>query len=66
MVIVPRLRGILLVATPLFSLLDVVDIAKAEYVDPAVLGSCPSYYEATDAKVSDLVVTANLVLAGAS
>ena len=59
-----RLRGILLVATFLFSLLDFVDIARAEYVDPAVLDACPGY-EATDVKFSGTTLTANLVLSGA-
>ncbi|KAI9452984.1 galactose mutarotase-like domain-containing protein, partial [Lactarius psammicola] len=56
-----RLRGILLVATSLFSLLD---IARAEYVDPAVLDACPGY-KATDVKVLGPTLTAKLVLAGA-
>ena len=63
MVVVTRLRGILLVATSLFSLLDIVYIAKAEYVDPAILDACPGY-EATDVNVWGPMLTANLVLAG--
>ncbi len=55
-----RLRGILLVATSLFSLLD---IARAEYVDSAVLDACPGY-KATDVKVLGPRLTAKLVLAG--
>ena len=57
-----RLRGILLVTT-LFSLLDVVDVARAEYVDPAVLDACPGY-NATDVRVLGSTLTAKLVLAG--
>lgn len=59
MLFASRLRDILL-ATSLFSLLDV---ARAEYVDPAVLDACPGY-EATDVKVSGSTLTAKLVLAG--
>ena len=64
MVTASRLRGMVLVVTSIFSLLDVVDIARAEYVDPAILDACPGY-EATDVKVSGPMLTANLVLAGA-
>lgn len=64
MLVASRLRGILLVATSLLFLLDVVDFAKAEYVDPAVLDACPGY-EATDVEVSGPTLTAKLVLAGA-
>ena len=63
MLVSSRLRGILLVATSLLFLLDVVDVVKAEYVDPAVLDACPGY-EATDVKVSGPRLTAKLVLAG--
>lgn len=59
-----RLSGILLVATSLFSLLEFVDFARAEYVDPAVLDACPGY-TATDVKVSGPTLTAKLALAGA-
>ncbi|KAH9009114.1 alpha-glucosidase [Lactarius deliciosus] len=55
-----RLRGILLLAAPFFSLLD---IARAEYVDPAELDACPGY-KATDVKVAGPTLTAKLVLAG--
>ena len=64
MVTASRLRGMVLVVTSIFSLLDVVDIARAEYVDPAILDACPGY-EATDVNVSGPMLTANLVLAGA-
>ena len=64
MVTASRLRGILLVATSLSSLLDVVDIARAEYVDPAILDACPGY-EATEVNVSGPILTAKLVLASA-
>jgi alpha-glucosidase len=60
MLLASRLRGILL-ATSLFSLLDVV---RAEYVDPTVLDACPGY-QATDVQVSGPTLTAKLVLAGA-
>ena len=60
MLFASRLQGILL-ATSLFSLLDV---ARAEYVDPAVLDACPGY-EATDVQVSGPTLTAKLMLAGA-
>ena len=59
MLFASRLRDILL-ATSLFSLLNV---ARAEYVDPAVLDTCPGY-EATEVKVSGSMLTAKLVLAG--
>ncbi|KAI9433845.1 glycoside hydrolase family 31 protein [Lactarius indigo] len=55
-----RLRGILLVATSLFSLLN---IAKAEYVDSTKLDACPGY-KATDVKVTGPKLTAKLVLDG--
>ena len=58
-----RPRGVLLVPTLLFSLLNIVDAARAEYVDPAVLDACPGY-KATDMKVSGPTLTAKLVLAG--
>ena len=53
--------GILLVAT---SLLGVLDVASAEYVDPAELDACPGY-SATNVKVSGPTLTATLALAGA-
>ncbi|KAH8978915.1 hypothetical protein EDB86DRAFT_847204, partial [Lactarius hatsudake] len=55
-----RLRGILLLAAPFLCLLD---IARAEYVDPAELDACPGY-KATDVKVTGPTLTAKLVLAG--
>jgi alpha-glucosidase len=64
MVVASRLRAILIVAASLFSLLGVMDVARAEYVDPAVLDACPGY-EATEVKVSGPMLTAKLVLAGA-
>ncbi|KAF8267580.1 alpha-glucosidase [Lactarius quietus] len=64
MLFVSRLRGILLVATSIFALPGVVDVVKAEYVDPAVLDACPGY-DATDVNVSGPTLTAKLVLAGA-
>jgi hypothetical protein len=56
-----RLSSILLVVTSLFSSLEVVDVARAEYVDPAVLDACPGY-TATDVGPT---LTAKLALAGA-
>jgi hypothetical protein len=55
-----RLRGILLAVTSLFSLLDVVDVARPEYVNPAV-----GHVSWLQRYRRGLMLTAKIVLAGA-